>query len=199
MEQYLTRAVIFAALAFLVSIVRYALYLTSLFQRKTRPHMFSWINWGLLLAIGAYAQFKLGGGLSAFMIAFVAMACLTIAFLSVFYGERNITRSDWFAFLSALALIPVWLSMNDPVLTLSLIIVIDSLSFYPTLRKTYIDPSSEPPGSYFWSGARYFFILLTVPEFILLNVFYPVFLMVTEWGFMLFIIFRRRLVMRCID
>tara|TARA_R110002126_G_scaffold13118_7_gene57220 strand:- start:115539 stop:116174 length:636 start_codon:yes stop_codon:yes gene_type:complete len=192
MDFLFERAVLFAALAVVVSVIRYGLYFHSIFKRETRPHFFSWFNWGLIISIGAYAQFQLGGDLSAYMLLFVGVTCWIIAALALFYGEKQITRSDWGAFLSALALIPVWLATKDPVITLLLIIVIDMLTFYPTIRKTYVDPSSEPPVSYFWAGLRYFFILLCVPNFTLSVLFYPFFLMVTEWGFMAFIFWRRK-------
>ena len=194
MDDFLNRAVIFSGLVILVSLIRYGTYFISIFKRETRPHLFSWVNWGLIISIGAYAQLKLGGDLSAYMLLFVGITCWFIAFLSLFYGEKDIKRSDWAAFLSGLALIPVWVITKDPLLTLILIICIDILTFYPTVRKTYVDPSSEPPVSYFWAGLRYFFILLTVPEFHFSVLFYPLFLMVTEWGFMAFIFWRRRIV-----
>jgi hypothetical protein len=192
MEELLSRAGIFAILAVAVSLVRYGLYLTSIFRGETRPHLFSWTNWGLIVGIGSYAQYALGGGFSTYVLAFVSATCFFIAFLALFYGEKKITRSDWLAFLSALALIPVWMATQEPLLTLFLIIIIDLLTFYPTLRKTYVDPSSEPPNSYFWAGLRYFFTLFTVPSFGVVVLFYPVFLMLTEWGFMGFIIWRRK-------
>ncbi|MED5423317.1 MAG: hypothetical protein VX740_07745 [Pseudomonadota bacterium] len=194
MEQFFERAFIFAVLTVLVSIIRYGTYFISIFKRETRPHLFSWVNWGLIISIGAYAQLKLGGDFSAYMLLFVGLTCWFVAFLALFYGEKDIKRSDWVAFLAGLALIPVWVVTKDPVLTLILIICIDILTFYPTVRKTYVDPSSEPPVSYFWAGMRYFFILLTVPEFSFTVLFYPLFLMVTEWGFMAFIFWRRRIV-----
>lgn len=192
MEEFLDRALIFAVLTVIVSVIRYGLYFWSIFKRETRPHLFSWINWGLIISIGAYAQLQLDGGLSAYMLLFVGVTCWIIAFLALFYGEKDIKRSDWFAFLSALALIPIWLVTKQPLLTLLLIICIDILTFYPTVRKTYVDPTSEPPGSYFWAGLRYFFVLFTVPEFSVAVMFYPFFLMITEWGFMLFIYWRRK-------
>ena len=61
MEQFFERAFIFAVLTVLVSIIRYGTYFISIFKRETRPHLFSWVNWGLIISIGAYAQLKLGG------------------------------------------------------------------------------------------------------------------------------------------
>ena len=159
MDDFVNRAVIFSGLVILVSIIRYGTYFISIFKRETRPHLFSWVNWGLIISIGAYAQLKLGGDLSAYMLLFVGITCWFIAFLSLFYGEKDIKRSDWAAFLSGLALIPVWVITKDPLLTLILIICIDILTFYPTVRKTYVDPSSEPPVSYFLGGAALFLYL----------------------------------------
>ena len=54
MEELLSRAGLFAILAVAVSLVRYGLYLTSIFKGETRPHLFSWTNWGLIVGIGDF-------------------------------------------------------------------------------------------------------------------------------------------------
>jgi hypothetical protein len=87
--------------------------------------------------------------------------------------------------------IAIWQTTNDPIITIALLIVIDIACYYPTYRKSWADPWGEPPGSYFWAGLRYFLALLAVPEFVWAQMFYPIFLMLGDWLFMGYIIWRR--------
>lgn len=188
----LDRAVVFAALAIIVSLFRYGTYLWGMYKKETRPHVFSWLNWGIVTGIGAYAQLKLDGGLSTWVLVVVSATCLFIAFLALFVGEKNITKSDWVTFIGALLAIPIWQATSSPMLVILLIIVIDSLTYYPTFRKSWSDPWGEPPVSYFWAGLRYFLALFAVPEFNIMVMVYPFFLMASDWGFALYALWRRR-------
>jgi hypothetical protein len=188
-----TQAEIFAGLAILVSVIRYGTYLWSIYKRETRPHIFSWFNWGTVTGIGAFAQFALDGGPSAWVLAVVASTCYFIAFVSLFVGEKNITRSDWMAFVGALLAIPVWMATDNPVMALIVIILIDGLTYFPTIRKSWHDPWGEPPKSYFWAGLRYFLALFAVENPSLETLVYPFFLMATDWGFALYVLWRRHI------
>lgn len=158
------RATLFAILAIAVALMRYGTYFYSIYLGQTKPHAFSWLLWGVMVGIGALAQFELQGGPSAYALAVVSISCLVIAFLALFVGEKNFTRSDWLALLAALAAIPIWKATNNPVLALLLLICIDCLSYYPTFRKTYGKPDTEPPISYFWAGLRYFLFSFQFPK-----------------------------------
>lgn len=185
---------VFAGLAILVSVIRYGLYLWSIYQRETEPHFFSWFNWAVVVGIGAYAQFSIDDGLSAWVLLVVSSTCFFIAFISLFVGEKDITRTDWMAFVGALVAIPVWQVTQDPVAAIFVLVLIDMLTYYPTIRKSWHKPWSEPPISYFWAGSRYFFTLFTVSNFTWESLLYPFFLMATDWGFAVFVLIRRRYV-----
>jgi hypothetical protein len=187
----LDRATFFALLAMAVALLRYLSYFWALYTRTARPHVFSWFNWGLVVGIGAYAQHTLGGGPSTWVLVMVSGTCFFIAFLALFVGEKNITRGDWLAFLGALVAIPVWQATQDPLWALAVLMAIEGLTYYPTLRKCWHDPWGEPPLSAFWSGLRYFFALFAVPEATWQTLMYPVFLMVGDWGFVVYLVWRR--------
>ena len=192
-ENLLSREAIAASLAILVSLIRYGTYFWSIYKKETRPHAFSYFLWGLLTGIGAAAQFELDGGLSAWVLAFVAGSCFLIFILSLFVGHKDITRSDWLALVGALITIPVWKLTNSPTMAIICLIAIDFLSYWPTIRKTWLDPWGEPPRSYFWAGLRYFFVLFSIPEPTLATLAYPFWLMATDWGYMLYNMWRRRM------
>lgn len=189
----LSSTVIFAILGIAVGIARYSTYLWSMYKGETHPHIFSWLNWGLVTGIGAFAQQSLDGGPSAWVLFVVSGTCLFIAFLALFVGEKNITKSDWLAFIGALLAIPVWLATDNPVMAIIIIVTIDCLTYYPTVRKSWNDPWGEPAMSYFWAGLRYFLALFAVENPSLETLVYPFFLMATDWGFPIYLLIRRRI------
>lgn len=186
------RETIFAGLALIFMLIRYVFYFTSIYKGETRPHGFSWFVWGVVVGIGALAQLQLDPtGLSGWTLLAVAISCLIIAVLGFWIGEKNITRGDWITFLSALIAIPVWQLTQEPVLAVVIVMTIDILSYYPTMRKTWNEPWTEPALSTFTCAARYFCIMFTVSEPTLSNLIYPGFLMTIDLIFALLIVYRR--------
>ncbi len=161
-----------------------------MYRRETLPHIFSWFNWGLITAIAATAQINLNGGPSAWVLCFVSGTCFFIAFLALFVGEKNITRSDWATFLGALGTIPVWQSTSNPLYALLILSFIDILSYFPTVRKSWNDPANEDAFSWFLSGLRYFMAVLAIPAYTFQTLFYPFFLMSCDWAFTLYLYWR---------
>jgi hypothetical protein len=183
--------IIFAILAVMVATMRYGTYLWTIYKGETKPHAFSWLLWGIVTGIGTLAQFQLNGGPSAWALAFVSITCLMISVLSFFIGEKNYTKSDWFALIGCFVAITMWQATDNPMIALGIIIVIDCLTYWPTIRKSYLKPDTEPPVSYFFAGLRYFLILFAVPDVTWQTLMYPFFLMATDWGFGIYIIIRR--------
>ena len=122
----------------------------------------------------------------------VSASCLCIAVLALFVGEKTITRTDWAALIATVVIIAVWKLTANPVIAIVCIVATDLFSYWPTVRKSWTNPWDEPPKSYFWAGLRYFLTLFAVPRFTLEDMAYPFFLMATDWGFMVFVIWRRR-------
>ncbi|MEM0967003.1 MAG: hypothetical protein AAGJ81_12715 [Verrucomicrobiota bacterium] len=192
MNEFLTRPHLFAYLAIIFTVIRYFTYIVSIQRGETHPHVFSWLNLGVISLIATVAQFHLGGGPSAWVLGAKAVVSLYIAFVSLFIGEKRITKSDWIAFLSALVIIPIWLWAKSPLTAILLVMCIDFLSFLPTYRKSWRKPWSEPPVSYFWAGLRYFLTLFAIPEPTFATLLFPAFLLASDWVFMIFLIWRRR-------
>lgn len=182
---------LFACAAVIIATLRYGTYFLTIYQGKTKPHAFSWLLWGTVTGVGTLAQFSLNGGPSAWALAFVSITCLMIAVLAFFIGERDYTKSDWFALIACLIAIPLWKITDSALLAIALIISIDALTYWPTIRKSYHKPDTEPPISYGFAGLRYFLMLFAVPDPNWQNLMYPFFLMATDWGFAVYIVIRR--------
>jgi len=182
---------LFALAAIILTVVRYGTYFHTIYQGKTKPHAFSWLLWGSATGIGAFAQFEMNAGPSIWALAAVSTGCLLIAAYSFFAGEKNFTKSDWAALIICALAIPVWQVTDNPLTAIFIVMAIDVLTYWPTVRKSYNQPHTEPPISYTIAGIRYALILCAVPFPTWETVMYPFFLMLTDWGFATYIVIRR--------
>ncbi|MGE4352295.1 MAG: hypothetical protein AB7E52_08935 [Bdellovibrionales bacterium] len=182
---------IFAFGAIFITAARYLTYFYTIYKGKTKPHAFSWLLWGVETGIATLAQLELEAGPSVWALAFVSISCLIIAVLSLFIGEREYAKSDWFALIACLLAFPVWKLVQSPLAALVIIMITDMLTYWPTVRKSFTKPCSEPPVSYGFAGMRYFLMLFAVPNPSFDTLIYPLFLMFMDWGFAVYIVIRR--------
>src|SRR5215475_6486252 len=150
----------FGLLSLVLSIVSYVPYLRSIFVANTRPHAFTWLVWGAVMAIAFVAQLYGRAGAGSWSTGLSAAFCLAIGIIALFRGEKHITRGDWIALLTTLAAIPLWVATSDPLWSVLLVTAIDAVAYYPTVRKSWAKPDEELAFKYVLSDIRYLFSLL---------------------------------------
>lgn len=133
-----------SAVAVVLTCIAFLPYIVSIFRGRTRPHVFSWVIWGLNTSMAFLATRHAGGGLGAGVIGFSAGVTLFIAALAyIKRADVSTTPADRLFFIVALAAMPLWYWAGDPLWAVWLITVIELLGFGPTLRKTWAQPFSE--------------------------------------------------------
>lgn len=165
-------------------------YFVSIFQGKTRPHAFSWLIWGTISSIGFAAQFMEGAGAGSWARGFGAATCFLLIFVSLFKGERHITRGDWVTLAVALTAIPLWVLTKTPVWSVILVCAIDTVGYIPTIRKSWLKPREESALSYAFSCCGALFSLLAVEHYTLSTWLYPAVLVATNGAMAGFLILR---------
>jgi hypothetical protein len=134
--------------AVLVSLCGTVSYVTSILKGRTRPHVFTWLNWGIIQTIVFLAQGFEHAGPGRWGTAMAAADCLLIVALGLYRGEKRITRSDWVTFTVAMSIVPLWYTTGQPAWSVLLATVIDALGYYPTFRKSWSKPHQESIRSY---------------------------------------------------
>jgi len=183
---------ILGVLAIVVGFIAYIPYLWLLIKRQIKPHIFSWFIWGLLTAIAFAAQIEDGAGPGAWVTGFTAMVSFIIVALSFKYGEKDITKSDCYSFVGALAAIPLWYITKDPLWAVILVTIIDALAFYPTFRKSYYKPNEETMITYTLSGIKFIIALMALERFTVTTALYPLSLVIMNGAFVIMLLWRRR-------
>lgn len=136
--------------AIALTFVAYFPYVRSILRGESKPHVFSWVIWGLTTFIVFFAQLQDGGGPGAWPIGVSGLISIGVAFLAWRRRERSsITISDWLFFAVALASIPLWYFTETPLWSVITLTFAEVLGFGPTLRKVYVRPHEE--NLTFWS------------------------------------------------
>lgn len=182
----------FGIFSAVLAIIAYPPYFISVLRGKTRPHVFSWGLWTLLTWIAFAIQVAGGAGPGAWSTGITGVCTTLIAVISFKHGEKNITRSDWAAFLAGLAAIPLWIWTKDPTASAILVTLIDLFGFYPTFRKSWHKPREEMVFAHALSLAKH---AVSLPALAVINIpttLYPVALLLANVGLVGMIWVRRK-------
>lgn len=165
---------VFSAIALLLTFAAFAPYVYAIHRQANRPHLFSWVIWGITTTIVFIAQLQDNAGLGAWPIGLGAAISFYIALAA--YCKRadtDITRLDWIFFGLALLSLPLWYMTSDPVWAVILLTLIDILGFGPTIRKIYAFPYSESLSLYLIYVARNLLVILALENYSVTTLFFP--------------------------
>ncbi len=133
-----------SGLAIVLTLVAYIPYILSIQKGKSKPHVFSWVIWGLTTLLVSFAQFADGGGLGAWPITVSGMVAFYVAVLAyVKKADTSRTVIDWLFLSVALISLPLWYLAQSPLIAVLILTFVDTLGFGPTFRKSYSLPYSE--------------------------------------------------------
>ena len=183
-----------ALIAIVLTLAGYAQYVRTMLAGKTKPHVFSWLIWATLTAIGFFAQVADGAGPGAWVTGLSAVIPFCIAFYAMGKGRTQVTRSDIITFLACLSAIPVWLATDDPLGAVIIVTVIDALAFYPTFRKSWGAPDEENLFQYTMAAIKFALAVAALEHYSVVTALYPASLVVMNALFIAFTLARRRAV-----
>ena len=179
-------------IAALIGIYAFYPYLRDILRRKTRPHIFTWGIWGVLMGIGFFAQLSEGAGPGAWVTGVFTVLNLLIVILALKYGEKDFTRSDWVMLVVALLAIPLWMLTKNPLWSVILISVIDVVAFLPTFRKSWSKPHEETLETFVWVSLSFFLSFWALEAVNLTTTLYPATLLGINIVFITLSLIRRR-------
>ncbi|MCO4784511.1 hypothetical protein [Marinomonas atlantica] len=143
---------IFSVIAIALALVGFVPYIALIIRGKVKPHVFSWVIWGITTTVIFFAQLEAEGGVGAWPIGLSGFVTILIAILAYLKrGDATITRMDWGFLIAAFASLPLWYLTNDPLWTVVILTTIDMIGFGPTFRKAYHRPFED---------SRVFFIIM---------------------------------------
>lgn len=153
---------IWGGISIALALISLGPYIWVTVKGSNKPHLFTWIIWTLLTGIMFALQYTEGAGAGAWSGFITTILCLVITILAIKFGEKQITRSDWVVFVSALAAIPIWLMTKDALWAVIWVSVIDCIGFLPTFRKSWHKPYEEMVFHPLVAGVKHIAILLAL-------------------------------------
>jgi len=130
-------------ISWIFTIAFYVIYMCSIFRGETKPHMYSAFLYFLLSMMPFYIQLQSGAWYGAVYFWISTLFWGIIFLLSFKYGFEWITVTDKISLVFAL-LTGFFLIINEnPFYVVILILLVDTFSSYPTVRKTYYHPQTE--------------------------------------------------------
>jgi len=143
---------IFSGIAIALAMIGFVPYIVLILRGKVKPHVFSWVIWGITTTIVFFAQLEAEGGVGAWPIGLSGFVTILIAILAYLKrGDATSTKLDWVFLALALASLPLWYVTNDPLWAVLILTTIDMIGFGPTFRKAYHRPFED---------SRVFFIIM---------------------------------------
>ncbi|MFA4999960.1 MAG: hypothetical protein WC545_01200 [Patescibacteria group bacterium] len=188
--------IILGAVASIVAVLAYIPYFRDIFKGRAKPHIFSWLVWGLLGGITYAAQVVKGAGAGSWANGTTALVCLIIFALAIKRGERNITLIDKLSFGGAILALVLWLLTSNPLSAVILAIVIDTLAYVPTFRKAYYKPHEETLPTFIITTIGIILSLFALEAYNPTTWLYPAALVVSNSAFIGLLIVRRKITVK---
>lgn len=179
-------------IAVTLTFVGYVPYLRDTIAGKTKPHIYSWLLWGIVTSIAFALQVIGGGGIGSFVTLTAAAMCFLVILLSLKYGTNtDITRSDKIFLFLAFVTLVIWLFAKQPLVSIILATSIDLLGFIPTIRKSWNNPYTETVSFYFLNTLRFSLAVISLSTYSLITWLYPVSWLLANGLFGLMLVTRR--------
>lgn len=157
-------------------------YLKDIYKKQAHPHVLSWIEWALITALGASAMLADGGTWAVAILFANTLLCLIIASYSVIkkVGIWSTTKWDYLFFSLGIIGLILWQVLNLPVIALVCAIVADFSFGFPTIIKTYRDPTSETTFVWLTASISGLLSLFAVQSFSFHEIAYPLYLFIYD-------------------
>ncbi len=161
-----------------LSIVGHTPYIIDTWRGKTRPHLFTWLTWSIVVTLAFFGQWIKGGGAGAWGTGVTGAMTVIIVILALKQGTKDVTKLDKVFFVGALIAIVPWYVTKDPTVSVVMVSIIDACAFAPTIRKTIKDPGSETLATYALNIIRHILTIFAIANYNLATVLYPSYLLV---------------------
>ncbi len=182
----------FAIIATIVAILGNLPYLRDTFKKRVTPHPYTWLVWSIVSGITLFGQIAKDAGAGALPTAVAWLFTLSIFVFSIRYGFKNVVKTDNYFLAAALCGLVPWILTKDPTISVIIAVGIDLIAFIPTIRKTWVRPSSETPILYGANVLRHVLTLLSLNSYNIATTLHSIAMIGTNTIMTLIIIFKKQ-------
>jgi hypothetical protein len=165
-------------LAGILVLAAYIPYVIGTVRGATKPNRATWFIWSVVCIIIAASYWKAGAGNTILVPLCNAFGTTLIALLSLRYGEGGWTTLDKACLLASGISLFLWWMTGNPVVALTINILIDAIGAVPTIMKAYRDPVHESKSAWSVWLVAYSLNLFAVESWTYAIAVYPLYLLV---------------------
>jgi len=133
------------------------------------------------------------GDVNSIYVAFIAMISTCLIFiLSIKRGVGGVSIFDFAVLLGAVLALVIWIVSNNPLLGLLMTLVAWSFAYMPTVIKSWKNPETEDWFFYLVYMLASVFSILSIQEYTLANLAFPLYLVCANSIVVCVIVFRKR-------
>ena len=169
-------------LAAVLSVVGAWSYIAGTLRGTTMPNRVTWGLWGVEGILGFGVEIQQHIGLASIMTLMLGlMPCVVVlASFTSRHGVWKITTFDVVCGAIALLGILSWALINEPTVALVSFVAADQVAALPTIRKSWIVPSTESSKVFFLGALNCAITLLTLKQLTTAGVLFPGCILVTD-------------------
>jgi hypothetical protein len=176
MAEYKT---ILGSLSVVLGLIAYAVYFKGIFANRIKPHVFSWLIWGVVVAIAFAAQVVKGGGAGTWNTCVTALMCFVITGLAYPRGTKDFSIYDWASLLGAFAALLLWVLAKEPTGSVIILCLVNIFGTMPTLRKSYEYPQEESALAFTLNGLKFVVAIMALQSYSIATWLFP---LTVFWG-----------------
>lgn len=182
---------IFGAIALVLAFGCYVPYYVGIFRKKVKPHPYTYLVWVITILITSVSSFLHGGGASSWNLIATTFLVSGVFILSFRYGTGDVTRFDFVCLVLSVLAVVLWVMSDDPVMAVVFATIVETISFLPTIRKTWWAPDTESALSWFVNVFKHALSVAAVSQFSVTTVLYPAVLVFLNLILVAEILYRR--------
>ncbi len=182
-------------IAIAMAFFAYAPYLRDILARRTIPHPYSWFVWSFSSSLIFGLQLTHGGGPGAYVTGCMAAICFVIGILAYRNGAgRSITRGDTVLFVVALVAAALWLFVDQPMVSILLLVSADVIAIIPSARKAWHKPYEETLSMWGINALRHSVAIGALAHYNIVTILDPLTWVVANTAFAALLVVRRHFV-----
>lgn len=181
-----------AVVAVLLAIAGNLPYAWEILKGRVKPHPYTWLVWSIVSGTVFFGMLAKGAGIGALPTAASEIFTVIIFLFSLKYGFKRITKTDTLFLIVALVGLVPWVLMKDPTLSVVIAVGIDLVAFSPTLRKTWLQPSTETPLLYGTNVLRHTLVLFSLQTYNIATILHSLAMIVTNTLMSTIILLRKK-------
>lgn len=173
----------FVYLALALSAFGGGVYVRDTLRGVTSPNRVTWSLWGLEGVLAFVIERQQHVGLASWMTLMLGLVPIVVVIAS-FRNPKSawkIGPFDVFCGLISLAGLAFWAFVNEPTIALVSFVCADQIAALPTLRKSWLAPSTESPLAFFMGFLNCAITVLTLKIFATAGVLFPGCIAVTDF------------------